>query len=56
MPVGCRTDAEIAGELQRVQQAEARLAAYTAELVTELAGRRPNAVDRQIGEPGAASP
>jgi len=41
MPVAARTDAEIAGELQRIQQVEARLAAYTAELVAELASRRP---------------
>jgi hypothetical protein len=56
MPVAARSDAEIALELQRVQQMEARLAAYTAELVAELAARRPDALDRQIGEPGAASP
>lgn len=56
MPVASRTDAEIARELQRVQQMEACLAAYTAELVTELAARRPDALDRQIGQPGAASP
>jgi hypothetical protein len=56
MPAAARTDAEIALELQRVQQMEARLAAYNAELVAELAARRPDALDRQIGEPGAASP
>jgi hypothetical protein len=56
MPVAARTDAEIALELRRVQQMEARLAAYTAELVAELAARRPDSLDRQIGEPGAASP
>jgi hypothetical protein len=56
MPVAARTDAEIAVELQRVQQMEARLAAYTAELVTELARRRPDTLDRQVDEPGAASP
>jgi hypothetical protein len=56
MPVSSRTDAEIAVELRRVQQLEARLAAYTAELVVELAARRPDALDRQIGQPGAASP
>jgi uncharacterized protein DUF222 len=55
MPVAARTDAEIALELQRVQQMEARLAAYTAELVAELAARRPDSLDRQIGEPGAAA-
>jgi hypothetical protein len=56
MPVAARTDAEIALELRRVQQMEARLAAYTAELVAELAARRPDGLDRQIGEPGAAAP
>src|SRR4051794_7168850 len=56
MPVAARSDAEIALELQRVQQMEARLAAYTAELVAELAARRPDSLDRQIGEPGAAAP
>src|SRR3954469_25772196 len=56
MPVAARSDAEIAAELQRVQQMEARLAAYTAELVAELAARRPDSLDRQIGEPGAAAP
>ena len=56
MPVAARTDAEIAGELQRIQQVEARLAAYTAELVAELASRRPGTLDREEGEPGAASP
>ena len=48
-------DAEIAIEVQRVQEMEARLAAYTAELVAELATRRPDTLDRPIGEPGAAS-
>jgi hypothetical protein len=56
MPVAARTDAEIAVELQRVDQVEGRLAAYRAELVAELAARRPDSQDRQIGEPGAASP
>ena len=49
MPVAARTDAEIAVELQRVQQMEALLAAYTAELVAELAGappRHPRPADR----------
>jgi hypothetical protein len=56
MPVTARSDAEIAVELQRIDQMEARLAAYRAELIVELAGRRPDSQDRQIGEPGAASP
>ncbi len=43
-------------ELQRVQQMEARLAAYSAELVAELAARRPDTYDVQPGETGAASP
>jgi hypothetical protein len=54
LPVAARTDAGIAVELQRVQRLEARLAAYTAELVAELAA--PDSHDRQLGEPGAASP
>jgi hypothetical protein len=56
MPVAARTDAEIAEELQRIQQMEARLAAYKVELVAGLAARRPDSRDRQLGEPGAASP
>ena len=56
MPVAARTDAELAHELQRIDQVEGRLAAYRAELLTELAGRRPDTTDRQIGEPGASSP
>ncbi|HEY0126024.1 MAG TPA: DUF222 domain-containing protein, partial [Blastococcus sp.] len=56
MPVAVRSDAELAVELQRVDQVEGRLAAYRAELVAQLAARRPDAADRQIGEPGAASP
>ena len=42
MPVAARTHVEIAAELQRVQAMEASLAAYTAELVAELAARRPD--------------
>jgi hypothetical protein len=56
LPVASRTDAEIAAELQRIEQVEAELAAYTLELVAELADRRPDTHDRQLGEPGAASP
>jgi hypothetical protein len=55
LPAAARTDAEIALELQRIQRMEAQLAAYTAELVAELATRRPDSLDRQIGKP-AASP
>ena len=56
MPVAARSDAELAVELQRVDHVEGRLAAYRAELVSEMARRRPDSADRQIGEPGAASP
>jgi hypothetical protein len=56
MPVAARSDAEIAVELQRVQQMESRLAAYKVELVAGLAARRPDSLDRHVGEPGAASP
>src|SRR3954451_11716514 len=56
LPVAARTDAEIAVELARVQQLEARLAAYTAELIAGLAARRPDAADRQLRQPGAAAP
>ncbi|HET6392106.1 MAG TPA: hypothetical protein VFG13_04735, partial [Blastococcus sp.] len=56
MPVAARTDTELAVELQRVDRVRGRLAAYEAELVAELAARRPDSTDRQIGEPGAASP
>jgi hypothetical protein len=56
LPVAARTDPEIAVELQRIQQLEAMLAAYRVELVAELAARRPESLDRQIGEPGAAAP
>jgi hypothetical protein len=56
MPVAARTDAEIARELQRIQQMEARLAAYSMELIAELAARRPDTMDREIGTPGGASP
>ncbi|MGY1803390.1 DUF222 domain-containing protein [Blastococcus sp. SYSU D00922] len=56
LPPASRTDAELAAELQRIEQAEGMLAAYKLELVAELADRRPDSDDRQIGEPGAASP
>ena len=56
MPVTARTDAEIAVEVRRVQQLEARLAAYTAELVAELAARRPDGLDRQLGSPAPPPP
>ncbi|SFF23746.1 HNH endonuclease signature motif containing protein [Blastococcus tunisiensis] len=56
LPVTSRADGEIAGELQRITRLEAQLAAYRAELVAELAVRRPDSADRRPGEPGAASP
>ncbi len=56
MPVAARTDAEIAIELQRIQRMEVRLAAYTADLVAELAARRPDTFDLPAGVPGAAAP
>ncbi|WP_164704563.1 DUF222 domain-containing protein, partial [Blastococcus litoris] len=56
LPVSSRTDAELAVELQRIEQVEGQLAAYKLEVVAELADRRPDTHDRQLGEPGAASP
>ena len=55
MPVQARTGAEIAVELRRIEQVEGQLAAYRAELVAQLAVRRPDSQDRRLGEPGAAS-
>src|SRR3712207_2079581 len=55
LPVYARTPAQKAAELQRVQQAEAELAAYELELVAAFAADRPAALDRQTGEPGAAA-
>ena len=54
-PVATRSDADIAAELQRVIAIESALTAYKAELVVGLAARRPDAADRQIGDPGAAA-
>jgi hypothetical protein len=56
LPVAARSDTEVAAELQRIVAVEGRLAAYKVELVAGLAGRRPDSLDRQIGEPGAAAP
>jgi hypothetical protein len=53
LPVGSRSDAEIALELGRVRDARSMLAAYEAELVLALAAQRPDALDRADGEPGA---
>jgi hypothetical protein len=55
LPVAARTPVEKARELQRVQQAEAVLAAYKLELVAGLAADRPRSLDRAAGSPGAAS-
>jgi hypothetical protein len=55
LPVAERSDGELAAELQRVVQVESQLAAYKVELIAQLAARRPDRLDRQIGEPGAAS-
>jgi Domain of unknown function (DUF222) len=51
VPPGLRSDAELAGDLQRITEIEAVLAAYRVELVAELAARRPAALDT----PGSAS-
>jgi hypothetical protein len=56
LPVAARTPGEKAAELQRIQAAEAALAAYKLELVAGLAADRPATYDRQPGQPGAASP
>ena len=53
--MAARSDSDIAAELQRVIAVESALAAYKAELVVGLAARRPDAADRQIGDPGAAA-
>jgi hypothetical protein len=44
-----------AAQLQRVQQAEAMIAAFKAELVVGLATDRPASGDRRRSQPGAAS-
>src|SRR5215213_6982071 len=49
------TDAQLALHLQGVRRGEAELAAFRAELVDELAARRPASADRQRGRAGAAS-
>jgi hypothetical protein len=51
-PRGSRSPAETARELERIQEHKAVLAAYEAHLVMDLAAHRPEAVDRQPGEPG----
>ena len=49
------TPEQKAAQLQRVEEAEAVLAAYKAELVVGLAADRPASGDRQRGQVGAAS-
>jgi uncharacterized protein DUF222 len=55
LPVYARTAAEKAAELQRVQRLKAELAAYELELVAGFAADRPASLDRQPGDPGAAT-
>src|SRR3954470_5993462 len=55
LPVGLMTPGQKAVQLQRVQEAEAMLAGYKAELVVGLAADRPATVDRRRGQVGAAS-
>ncbi|MGY1811729.1 DUF222 domain-containing protein [Blastococcus sp. SYSU D00820] len=56
LPPETRTDAELAVELERVQQLRSRLAGYEVGLVAELAARRPVTDDPAPNTPGAASP
>src|SRR3954453_15205665 len=53
--VDAMTPEQKAAQLQRLQQAEAMIAAYKAELVVGLATDRPATVDRRRGQTGAAS-
>jgi hypothetical protein len=55
MPVSDRTTSEKARELQRIAEAESRLAAYRVELIASFARDRTDALDRAAGLPGAAS-
>ena len=55
LPVSARSPEEKALELQRVQRLRAELAAYELQLVAAFAADRPASVDRQPGEPGAAT-
>ncbi|WP_164704718.1 HNH endonuclease signature motif containing protein [Blastococcus litoris] len=55
LQVDLMTPAQKAEQLQRVEQAEAVLAAYRAELVVGLAADRPARDDRRCGQGGAAS-
>ena len=51
-----RSEAELAGLLRRVTALESELAAFKAEAIVALAGRRPNCLDVPAGRPGAAAP
>ena len=55
LTVALMTPEQKAFQLQRVQQAEAMLAGYKAELVVGLSLDRPASVDRRRGQVGAAS-
>src|SRR5690242_14572259 len=53
LPVGWRSDAELAGDLARISRIRSKLAAFEAELVVELASRRPDAVEVPLGRQAA---
>jgi uncharacterized protein DUF222 len=55
LPVYARTAADKAAELQRVQRLKAERVACELEPVAAFAADRPASLDRQPGEPGAAS-
>ena len=55
LPVDSMSPGQKALQLQAVEQAEAVLAAYKAELVVGLAADRPATVDRRHGQVGSAS-
>lgn len=55
LPVDLMTPEQKATHLQRVEEVEAALAAFKAELVVGLATDRPASDDRQRGQVGAAS-
>ncbi|UOY03804.1 HNH endonuclease signature motif containing protein [Blastococcus sp. PRF04-17] len=54
LPAESLTDAELAREIDACTRIEARLAAYKADRIAQLAARRSAARDRQPGQPGAA--
>ena len=56
MPVGARTDDELAVEMRRANIADSRLWAYRVEMIAALAARRSDDRDRAPGQPGAAAP